>query len=115
MNSAGKRMIGLGAERDLHFSEYIAPESLDYFTNTFIPAVHQDGHASAEMKLRNLTSGEPIDVISSTFLLLDRKGNPNQLATVTRDISDRKHHEKHLDLLLHEGNPRPKHLLTVLH
>src|SRR5258708_31887887 len=24
MNSAAKRMIGLGAERDLHFSEYIA-------------------------------------------------------------------------------------------
>ncbi len=114
MNSAAKRMIGLGAERDLHFSEYIAPESLDYFTNTFIPAVHQDGHASAEMKLRNLTSGEPIDVISSTFLLLDRKGNPNQLATVTRDISDRKRHEEHLDLLMHEVNHRAKNMLTVV-
>ena len=114
MNSAAKRMIGLGAERDMHFSEYIAPESLDYFTNTFIPAVRQDGHASAEMKLRNLTSGELIDVISSTFLLLDRKGHPNQLATVTRDISDRKRHEEHLDLLMHEVNHRAKNMLTVV-
>jgi len=114
MNSAAKRMIGLGRERDLHFSEYIAPESLDYFTNTFIPAVRQHGHASAEMKLRNLTSGEPIDVICSTFLLLDRKGNPNQLATVTRDISDRKRHEEHLDLLMREVNHRAKNMLTVV-
>src|SRR5258708_16188814 len=104
MNDGGKGMSGLGAERELHFRAYIARESLDYFTNTFIPAVHQDGHASAEMKLRNLTSGEPIDVICSTFLLLDRKGNPCQLATVTRDISDRKRPEEHLDLLMHELN-----------
>jgi PAS domain S-box-containing protein len=114
MNSAAKRMIGLGAERNLHFSAYIAPESLDYFTNMFIPAVRQHGHASAEMKLRNLTSGELIDVISSTFLLLDRKGTPNLLATVTRDISDRKRHEEHLDLLMREVNHRAKNMLTVV-
>jgi PAS domain S-box-containing protein len=114
MNSAAKQMIGLGRERDLHFSEYIAPESQDYFATTFIPAVRQHGHASAEMKLRNLTSGEPIDVICSTFLLLDRKGNPNQLATVTRDISDRKRHEEHLDLLMREVNHRAKNMLTVV-
>jgi len=114
MNSAAKRMIGLGPQRDLHFSEYIAPESLDYFTNTFIPAVRRDGHASAEMKLRNLTSGEPIDVICSTFLLLDRKGTPNLLATVTRDIGDRKRHEEHLDLLMREVNHRAKNMLTVV-
>jgi len=114
MNAAAKRMIGRGPERDLHFSEYIAPESLDYFTDTFIPAVRQHGHASAEMKLRNLTSGESIDVICSTFLLLDWKGNPNQLATVTRDITDRKRHEEHLDLLMREVNHRAKNMLTVV-
>jgi PAS domain S-box-containing protein len=114
MNSSAKRMIGLGPQRDLHFSEYVAPESLDYFMNRFIPAVRQDGHASAEMKLRNLTSGELIDVICSTFLLLDRKGNPNLLATVTRDISDRKRHEEHLDLLMREVSHRAKNMLTVV-
>lgn len=114
MNSAAKRMIGLGAERDLHFSEYVAPESLDYFTNTFIPAIRRHGQASAEMKLRNLASGELIDVISSTFLLLDRKGNPCQLATVMRDISDRKRHEEHLDLLMREVHHRAKNMLTVV-
>jgi PAS domain S-box-containing protein len=113
-NSAAKRMIGLDRERDLHFAEYIAAESLDYFTNGFIPAVRRHGHASAEMKLRNLTSGEPIDVICSTFLLLDRKGSPNQLATVIRDISDRKRHEEHLDLLMREVNHRAKNMLSVV-
>src|SRR5262249_24971708 len=49
MNSAAKRMIGLGPQRDLRFSEFIAPESLPYFTNMFVPAVRQHGHASAEM------------------------------------------------------------------
>jgi PAS domain S-box-containing protein len=114
MNAAAKRMIGDGAGRDLHFSEYIAPESLDYFKETFIPEVRQHGHASAEMKLRNRTTGELIDVICATFLLLDRDGKPNQLATVTRDITDRKRHEEHLDLLMREVNHRAKNLLSVV-
>jgi PAS domain S-box-containing protein len=117
MNSAAKQMIGRGPERrsrDLLFSEYIAPESLHYFKDTFIPEVRQHGQASAEMKLRNLTSGQLIDVICSTFLLLDRKGNPIQLATVTRDITDRKRHEEHLNLLMREVNHRAKNMLSVV-
>jgi PAS domain S-box-containing protein len=117
MNSAAKRMIGFGVERDshdLHLSECIAPDSVGEFTNTFLPGVRQHGHASAEMKLRKLASGELIDVVCSAFLLLDRKGNPNQLATVIRDISDRKRHEEHLDLLMHEVNHRAKNMLSVV-
>ena len=113
-NSAAKRMVGLERDRDLHFKACVAPESLDYFTNTFIPAVREHGHAAAEMKLRNMASGELVDVICSTFLLLDRKGKPNQLATVIRDISDRKRHEEHLDLLMREVNHRAKNMLSVV-
>jgi PAS domain S-box-containing protein len=117
MNSAAKRMIGFTAERDLrdlHLSECMAADSLGDFTDTFLPGVRQYGHASAEMKLRNLASGELIDVVCSAFLLLDRKGNPNQLATVIRDISDRKRHEEHLNLLMHEVNHRAKNMLSVV-
>jgi PAS domain S-box-containing protein len=117
MNSAGKRMIGLDPEgdpRDLHFSDCIAGESLGNFKDKFIPMVCQHNHASAEMRLRNQTTGELIDVICSTFLLLDRNGNPNQLATVTRDITERKRHEEHLDLLMHEVNHRAKNMLSVV-
>jgi PAS domain S-box-containing protein len=117
MNSAGKRMIGLDLEgdpHDLHFSDCIAPESLSNFKDTFIPTVREHDHASVEMKLRNVTTGEPIDVICSTFLLLDRKGTPNQLATVTRDITGRKRHEEHLNLLMHEVNHRAKNILSVV-
>jgi PAS domain S-box-containing protein len=117
MNSAAKRMIGLAAERDsrdLHLSECIAPDWVDDFTNTFVPGVRRHGHASAELKLRNLASGELIDVVCSAFLLLDRKGNPNHLTTVIRDISDRKRHEEHLNLLMHEVNHRAKNMLSVV-
>jgi PAS domain S-box-containing protein len=117
MNSAAKRMIGFGAQRDsrgLHLRDCVAPDSVGDFTNTFLPGVRRHGHASAEMKLRNLASGELIDVVCSAFLLLDRKGNPNQLATVIRDISDRKRHEEHLNLLMHEVNHRAKNMLSVV-
>ncbi len=117
INSAGRQMIGLDPEddpRDLHFSDCIAPESLSNFKDTFIPTVREHNRASAEMKLRNVTTGVPIDVICSTFLLLDRSGNPNQLATVTRDITDRKRHEEHLNLLMHEVNHRAKNILSVV-
>jgi PAS domain S-box-containing protein len=117
MNSAGKRMIGRDRERDardLDFRAYVAPQSAGYFDDTFIPAVREHGHAAAEMKLRNLTSGESIDVICSSFLLLDRKGNPKQLGIVIRDITDRKRHEEHLNLLMHEVNHRAKNMLSVV-
>jgi PAS domain S-box-containing protein len=117
INSAGKQMTGSDPGRDsreLHFSEFIAPESLGYFNDTFMPTVRRDGQALAEMKLRNLTSGKVFDVIYSAFLLLDRKGNPNQLATVIRDISDRKRHEEHLNLLMHEVNHRAKNMLSLV-
>jgi len=117
INSAGKRMSGRNPERDScgsHVSEFIAPESLEYFNDTFMPTVRRQGQAVAEMKLRNLTSGEKFDVIYSAFLLFDRKGNPNQLATVIRDISDRKRHEEHLNLLMHEVNHRAKNMLSLV-
>jgi PAS domain S-box-containing protein len=117
INSAGKRMAGRDPERDsreLRFSEFIAPESLRHFNDTFIPTVRRHGQASAEMKLRNLTSGEQIDVICSAFLLLDRKGDPSQLGIVIRDITDRKRHEEHLSLLMHEVNHRAKNMLSVV-
>jgi PAS domain S-box-containing protein len=116
INSAGRQMIGLDLEGDpgdLHVSDCIAPESLSNFKDIFIPTVREHNRASAEMKLRNVTTGKPVDVICSTFLLLDRNGNPNQLATVTRDITDRKRHEEHLNLLMHEVNHRAKNILTV--
>jgi PAS domain S-box-containing protein len=117
INSAGKRMTGRDLERDsrgLHVGEFIAPESLGYFNETFMPTVRRQGQALAEMKLRNLTSGEMFDVIYSAFLLFDRKGNPNQLATVIRDITDRKRHEEHLNLLMHEVNHRAKNMLSLV-
>jgi PAS domain S-box-containing protein len=117
MNSAGKRMTGRDPERDsreLHFSEFIAPESLGHFNDTFMPTVRRQGQALAEMKLRNPASGEIFDVIYSAFLLLDRKANLNQLGIVIRDITDRKRHEEHLNLLMHEVNHRAKNMLSVV-
>ncbi len=94
MNPGGRRMIGLPPEGDLgalHFTDYVAPESLDLFVGTVVPTVLREGVWTGEMQLVNRQTGDVVDVWRTTFLMRDpRTGAPSGFATVTRDISGTK-------------------------
>lgn len=100
MNAAGRRMIGLRADQDartLNFADYVAPGWKEFLHHTVIPSVQEGGLWEGEMQLRNLDTGALIDVIRSTFLLRDPvTAAPVGIATVTRNITQRKRLERQL-------------------
>lgn len=99
LNPGARRMIGLAADADpaqLHFTDYVPPAWQDFFLQVVIPTVREEGIWEGEMQLQHLTTGALVDVFRTSFLLRDAEGRPLYLATVTRDITERKRAETQL-------------------
>lgn len=100
LNPAGRRMIGLGEQESIgqvHIADYVAPDSRRLLEETVVPSVLERGQWEGEMRLRNLRTGAVMDVARSTFLIRHPEtGQPLGLATVTRDITERKATERAL-------------------
>jgi PAS domain S-box-containing protein len=112
LNLAGRRLIGLPDDSNvtaLHFTDYIAPASLEAFNREAVPAARDLGLWQGELQFFNLHAGAPIAVHTSTFALRDDWGRLTGFGTIARDITAQKKAE--LDLrrsedrhrLLHEG------------
>jgi PAS domain S-box-containing protein len=112
LNLAGRRMIGFPDDGDitrLHFTNYIAPASLETFYQEVIPAARDLGLWQGELQLFNLRTGAVIDVHRSIFALRDHDGHLTGFGTITRDITAQKQSELELrrsearHRVLHEG------------
>lgn len=94
VNSAGRRMIGIAPGRDIHtihFIDYVPEQWRDFFIGTSLRKAREEGMWEGEMQLRNMSTGETIDVFRHTFLIRDPEtGDPLCFATVTRDITEQK-------------------------
>jgi PAS domain S-box-containing protein len=92
VNPAGRRMIGLDADRDVRttsLDDYLTPDGRRAFDEVTHPAVLADGHWEGQSTLRDLRGGPPIPVTVSSFLLHDPETRqPFALATVQRDMSE---------------------------
>jgi PAS domain S-box-containing protein len=99
LNGAGRRMIGVDDRHDvgtLHFSDYIAPNSLPVHENVAMPALLSNGSWEGEMQFIKLDTHEVVDVYRSNFALRDLDGKPIAIAKVTHDITARKRNERKL-------------------
>ena len=72
-------------------------EDHDYLKEKFFPGVLKNGYNEVEIRFRNFKTGEAIWVIYNVFLIRDAKGEPVAMATVSRDITDRKNMERELE------------------
>lgn len=106
VNAAGMRLVGL---RDLDearsklISEFLTPEGLQASLETEQPAVVANGSWRGESTLRHFQTGEPIEVEINSFLVTDpQTGEPTALATVQRDIRERRRAEEQLARLADE-------------
>jgi len=92
LNRAGRRMIGLDddsplPENDLH--RYYSEESWRELTDEALPTVQEHGHWEGRGQLRNVQTGETIDVTSALFVIRDsEQGTPTFLAIAHQDIRD---------------------------
>jgi two-component system, LuxR family, sensor kinase FixL len=100
LNPAGRRMLGLAesvqvANTSLH--NFYTPESWTQLRDTAVPAVNKTGHWTGICRLKNLQSGEFIEVQTSMLRVKSRDGNrPTTLAIIHRQIDDHRQLEQAL-------------------
>ncbi len=110
LNPAGRRMLGLAEDRQVSTTslyEYYAPESWALLRDAAVPAVNKTGRWKGTCRLRNLQSGECIEVQTTMFRVKSAEGNrPTCLAIIHREIGD----QQKLEQALSESQAR-KHAI----
>ena len=99
VNSAGRLLLGLEPEEDVSrrtFQELHAPDS-PARARALLDEVLSHGRWQGEVRLRHLRGGAPIEVWSNVSLVRRREdGQPLCIATVQRDLGDRRRLEEQL-------------------
>ena len=100
INSAGRELLGLSDSASAgryDIFDFFAPEERDRARRELMPLVMKKGRWLGEVNLRNFTTGEIIPFLVDWFRIDDpRSGRPMNMATVSRDLRDRKTHEADL-------------------
>jgi PAS domain S-box-containing protein len=99
VNPAGQQMVGFDKvlHRTARITDFHTEARRRALEETLLPAVRATGHWSGEAVLRNFQTGETIDVDSTVFTVRDpRTGELICLATISRDITERKQQEEEL-------------------
>ena len=100
LNAAGIELVGLQTLEQVkakNMLEFLMAEDIKQFTEEIMPAVMQNGYWRGEFRLKHFQSGQSIPVDYSVFTVKHPEtGEPMGLATVSRDISDRKRAEEML-------------------
>lgn len=94
VNPAGLQLVGLGALGNalrLHVLDFISPQYRQKVQDEIWPLVLRSGRWKGELDLRHFGSGSPISFLVDCFRIDDpRTGDPMNVATVNRDLSEQK-------------------------
>ena len=100
LNAAGIKLAGLQNIEEVKSKsiyDFFSPEDAKIFKEEIVPPTVRDGFWQGEFRLRNFQTGENFPVDFTLFTVKNPEtGEPMGLATVTRDISDRKRAEEML-------------------
>ena len=100
INEAGLRLVGLDNMEQaagLHLTDFFDPEDQGFVQDAATATLMQTGGRERDFHFRNLRTRASVPVSWSQFLVLDpRTGEPTSIATVARDIAERKQTEKAL-------------------
>lgn len=100
VNQAGLDLVGLSSleeARTKHISDFFMPEDLDFLQQRVLPAVMKEGSWLGDFRFRHFVTNQPILVDYTLFLVKHPETNePLGIATITRDIRDRKQAEEAL-------------------
>ncbi|MEG4199983.1 PAS domain S-box protein [Microcoleus sp. Pol12A5] len=94
VNQAGLDLVGLSSLEEAktkHITDFFMAEDLDLVQHSILPAVMQEGSWRSDFRFRHFQTGQPILVDYTLFLIKHPETNePVGIATITRDIRDRK-------------------------
>jgi two-component system cell cycle sensor histidine kinase/response regulator CckA len=100
INPAGRALLGMGDADSVHGThahDYVAAEDLPLMRDTIFPAILSSGHWHGELRFRHQQTGQKLPMDYVGFLLKDlQSGEPRLVATVSRDITDRRALEQQL-------------------
>jgi PAS domain S-box-containing protein len=117
VNAAGLALVGLDRMADacaVRVADYFFPEDRKMITETFLPRVLEDGHATIEVRFRHFKTGEPIWMSYSVFTLKDEHDRLLGFATMSENIDARKQDEKRMELMIDELNHRVRNTLAIV-
>ncbi len=96
VNQAGRALVGLTQSRDTQgeqIAEFIHEASRELFVAEILPVVMAAGHWSGELQFRDFLTDAAVPVLCECFRIDDAAGKPINIATVSRDIVERKRNE----------------------
>ena len=100
VNPAGRAMLGIAGPDSVkgsHSLDYVIPADLPLVHNTILPALYSTGHWEGELRFRHRQSGQPLQMDFVGFQVKDpQTGEPRFVATVSRDMSERRGLEQQL-------------------
>src|ERR1019366_6371419 len=102
LNPAARRMLGLDADEPVTgFSvlDHCMDEDREWFRERVLPAVTRDGRWEGETRLKHQKTGVPIPMWQSIFVITEQGTNRRiAIATICRDITERKRAERYQNL-----------------
>ena len=100
VNPAGRRLVGLDAAdevRTTRMVDYVPEEDRARVETYILPTILEAGRWEGETRFRNFRTGATIPMLHNAFVVRDpHTGRPLALATISRDITERKRAEENL-------------------
>ncbi|HEX4948346.1 MAG TPA: PAS domain S-box protein, partial [Blastocatellia bacterium] len=95
-NDAAYSMLGLEQRetaQEIPFQDFFFPEDWDFVRQELLPKVLKEGRAETEIRLRNYSTGEAVWMLYNLFKMRDEQGRAFGLASVSKNITERKRAE----------------------
>jgi two-component system cell cycle sensor histidine kinase/response regulator CckA len=100
VNPAGRALLGIAdaaAVKGTHSIDYVTPDDLPLVLEKILPALKSPGHWAGELRFRHRETGQSLPVDFVGFQVKDpHTGEPRYVATVSRDMSERRRLEQQL-------------------
>ncbi|MBD2183987.1 sensor domain-containing protein [Aerosakkonema funiforme] len=98
VNKAGQNLLGIDGDEEVKKTlifDYLMPEDLVDYQKRIWPKIVQNGSWQGEYRFRHFKTNTPIAIYQNSFAIEDPDTNkPVAIATVSRDITDRKRAEQ---------------------
>ena len=98
LNPEGRKLVGLDQEesiRSILMQDFVHETDRERFQNQVLPALFRDGHWDGETLWKNFKTGAAIPMWQRIFFITEPGAVQRMnIATVVRDISERKHLER---------------------